>query len=71
MSGRKRRMPEPELLQEQEVEKARQVLVEARKDRKIMDKLKSASRSGVSGIPQQEQKRLDEVGINRLYQEKR
>jgi flagellar FliJ protein len=61
-----------ELLQEQEVEKARQVLVEARKDRKIMDKLKERfAERAYREYLQQEQKRLDEVGINRLYQEKR
>ncbi|NLZ43236.1 MAG: flagellar export protein FliJ [Clostridia bacterium] len=61
-----------ELLQEKEVEKARQVLVEARKDRKIMDKLKERfAERAYKEYLQQEQKRLDEVGINRLYQEKR
>lgn len=61
-----------ELRQEKEVEKARQVLVDASKERKIMDKLKErfAGRAYKEYL-QKEQKRLDEVGINRVYQEKR
>lgn len=61
-----------ELRQEKEVEKARQVLVDASKERKIMDKLKErfAGRAYKEYL-HKEQKRLDEVGINRVYQEKR
>lgn len=61
-----------ELLQEKEVEKARQVLIDARKEKKIMEKLKERFlERAYKEYLQQEQKRLDEVGINRLYQEKR
>ncbi|NLY88923.1 MAG: flagellar export protein FliJ [Firmicutes bacterium] len=61
-----------ELLQEKEVEKARQVLVAASKERKIMDKLKERfTERAYKEYLQQEQKRLDEIGITRLYEEKR
>jgi flagellar FliJ protein len=61
-----------ELRQEKEVEKARQVLVDASKERKIMDKLKERfAERAYKEYLQKEQKRLDEVGINRVYQEKR
>lgn len=58
--------------QEKQVEKARQVLVDARKERKILDKLKERfTEREYNEYLQKEQKRLDEVGISRLYQEKR
>lgn len=61
-----------ELRQEKEVEKARQVLVDASKERKIIDKLKERfAERAYKEYLQKEQKRLDEVGINRVYQEKR
>lgn len=61
-----------ELLQEKEVEKARQVLVDARKERKSMEKLKERFlERAYREYLQQEQKRLDEIGITRLYQEEK
>jgi len=63
---------EERLSQAEQVEKARTALISARKERKTMEKMKEnfLSRENKSTLAQ-EQKVLDEIGINRAHRGKR
>ena len=55
-------------LQAGEVEAARTTLVQAQKERKVMEKLKEKmAREEIEEQLRQEQKNLDEIAINRIY----
>ena len=55
-------------LQAGEVEAARTTLVQAQKERKVMEKLKEKmAREEMEELLRREQKNLDEIAINRIY----